>query len=99
LTELEPRERAATAKEEELESRERKLTREAERQRKTAERLDRHAADLAERERALARLGQSLLARRDGEVKTEPPPEPVDLAFTKGLEALSAAARTLRDRE
>jgi Skp family chaperone for outer membrane proteins len=95
LAELEPRERAVETSEEELAAKERKLRREGERQTKTAERLDRHAADLVERERALARLGQSLLARRDGDHGSEPKPEP-EIAFTEGIEALGAAAKTIR---
>ena len=71
----------------------RKLRREGERQTKTAERLDRHAADLVERERALARLGQSL-ARRDGDNGPEPKPEP-EIAFSEGIEALGEAAKAI----
>ncbi|HEX2435006.1 MAG TPA: hypothetical protein VHI55_13750, partial [Gaiellaceae bacterium] len=95
LSSLEPRERATTEKEAELEAHERKLRREAERQAETSKRLDRHASDLAERERALARLGQTLMARRDGEHASEPAKD-VEIAFSEGIEALSAAARSIR---
>ena len=91
--------RAAETKEEELAARERKLAREAERQAKTTKRLEHHAQDLAERERALARLGQSLLARRDGEPMTEPAapkPTPAEVHFSEGLEALKAASKAIR---
>jgi chromosome segregation ATPase len=99
VADLEPREHTVAVKADELAAWERKLTREAERQRKTADRLDRHGVDLAERERALARLGQSLLSRRDGETAPEPRPAPKSVAFTEGLEALRAAAKSVRPDE
>src|SRR5919108_701036 len=80
----------------ELEAREKRVARDEERQRVAAERLERHAADVAVREQALARLGQSLLARRDGERREVPEPPPAAVAFEEGLGALSAAARSKR---
>ena len=96
VAELEPREQAVTAKEEELDTRERRLKREAERQQQVAERLDRHAADLAERERALARLGQSLLERRGSGDAASTAVDDVEIAFSEGFAALSAAAKSIR---
>ena len=95
LSSLEPRERAHADKEVELEAQERKLRREGERQAETSKRLDRHASDLAERERALARLGQTLLDRRDGEHVSEQTQD-LEIAFAEGIEALSAASRSIR---
>ena len=74
------------------------MRREGERQAKTAERLDRHSADLVERERALTRLGQSLLARRDGDHAAVPKPE-VEIAFAEGIEALGAAAEATHRKD
>lgn len=95
VAELEPRERAVSAKEEELDKRERRLKRDSERQEQAADRLDRHAVDLAERERALSRLGQALLERRGGDVASTAVDD-VEIAFSEGFEALSAAARSIR---
>jgi hypothetical protein len=64
-----------------------------ERQKATAERLERHAADVAEREQALARLGQTLLSRR-GEDGVVVVPEAPAASFEEGLSALGAAARS-----
>ncbi|HXV03071.1 MAG TPA: hypothetical protein VFP24_05820, partial [Gaiellaceae bacterium] len=88
----------------ELDRREKKQKREAERQEQTAERLDRHAEDLTERERALARLGQSLLSRRSENGAAEPEPQPVahkprESSFSDGIAALSAAAKSIRPRD
>ena len=95
MAELEPRERATGTKEAELTAKERKLKREGERQEQTAARLDRHAADLAERERALARLGQSLLERR-GDGASKKVADEVEIAFSEGFEALGAASKSIR---
>jgi len=86
-----------SAREDELETRELKLRRVTERQKDAADRLERQAADLAERERALARLGQTLLARRDGDAPPEARTE-TEIPFSQGLEALSDAARSIRPR-
>jgi DNA repair exonuclease SbcCD ATPase subunit len=76
---------------EELEARERRVRKGEERQRATAERLERHSADLTEREQALARLGQSLLSRRDGD--GTPVEEATESTFVEGLDALRASTR------
>ena len=83
-----------TAKLEDLAARVESLRKDEQRQAAATERLERHSADLAEREQALARLGQSLLSRRNGEtVHVE---ETAPATFAEGLDALSAASRTLQ---
>jgi alkylhydroperoxidase family enzyme len=72
--------------------REKRVRKDEERQQAAAERLERHSADLAEREQALARLGQSLLSRRNGDAI--PVDEPATATFAEGFDALSAASRT-----
>ena len=80
----------------ELATREKRVRRDEERQQTATERLERHSADLAEREQALARLGQSLLSRRDGEQAPLQQEAARDAPFVEGFDALNAAARSER---